>query len=193
MESNPQTIAVSATDKAVFSVIASGENLNYMWQFRSDDTKAWAVAKGIGYNSAIMTFNPATMSRNGYQYRCKITNIGGDTVYSDIATLMVFPNLTILQQPVSVDITPDTIAIFSVKATGPELSYCWECRAKVSEFWKPVKDSSANTDTLTLESEVINRRGYQFRCKITDDRGNILYTDIVTLNISSISAVKNSG
>ena len=80
-----------------------------------------------------------------------------------------------------------------MKANGPGLSYQWECRSRISELWTPVKDSSANTDTLTLESEVINRRGYQFRCKITDDRGNILYTDIVTLNISSISAVKNSG
>lgn len=107
--------------------------------------------------------------------------------------MTVFPSLTILQQPVSVNIDTDASVSFAVNADGPELTYSWEYRASVSEFWKPVKDSGANTNTLTLASEVINRRGYQFRCKITDDRGNILYTDIVTLNISSISAVKNSG
>ena len=85
--SQPQSTSAAPGTKATFKVVATGSDLSYQWQYRKTASGAWTDSRGINYNKA--TFTPDVGSAmNGYQYRCKISNVKG-TVYSNAVTLTV--------------------------------------------------------------------------------------------------------
>ena len=83
--SQPTDVTTTAEGTAKFSVVASGSSLKYQWQFLSPGSKVW---ENNSCTSTTFSINQPGMWRNGYQYRCKITD-GTTTVYSDVVTLTV--------------------------------------------------------------------------------------------------------
>ena len=92
----PAHQAVVVNDTARFSVKAEGSGLSYQWQYSSPGEESsepgeeWrdipTSAEGCGgVNGPELTVK-ATVARNGYFYRCAVTN-GGGTVYSQAANL----------------------------------------------------------------------------------------------------------
>lgn len=69
-------------------VIAEGSGLTYQWQYCAAGTTTWANTSFVGARTNVMTLN-ATAARNGYQYRCKITDGSGNIAYSRALTLTV--------------------------------------------------------------------------------------------------------
>ncbi|MBQ3481794.1 MAG: transglutaminase domain-containing protein [Oscillospiraceae bacterium] len=87
-----QTLSVTASPDgtATFLVMASGESLHYQWQYFNTDKGTWNNVTNSGYSglkTATMTA-PATLSRNGMQYRCVVSNEAG-SCFSSVATLNV--------------------------------------------------------------------------------------------------------
>ncbi|MCQ2458716.1 MAG: hypothetical protein MJ142_08330, partial [Clostridia bacterium] len=70
------------------TVKVTGEGLKYQWQYRKTADGTWANTTATGYNTATLTV-PGTASRNGYQYRCVITDKNGKKVTSNTVTLTV--------------------------------------------------------------------------------------------------------
>jgi len=64
--------------------------LTYQWQISTNGGSGWAnVTNGGSYSGAqttTLTINPATLSMNGYEYRCAVTDAAG-TVDSQSGTL----------------------------------------------------------------------------------------------------------
>ena len=81
-----QTVNVGGT--AVFKVTATGTGLTYQWQWRKNASSSWASTSVTGNKTATITVS-ATTARNGYQYRCVITDANGNVVNSDAVTLTV--------------------------------------------------------------------------------------------------------
>ncbi len=86
-------ITTQPTDKTVtagttvkFKVVATGAE-TYQWQYRKSSSGTWYNSTGTGNKTATLTLT-ATEARNGFQFRCKITNSAG-TVYTVIVTLTV--------------------------------------------------------------------------------------------------------
>ena len=77
--------AVGAT--ASFKVEATGVKLTYQWQYSTDGT-TW---KNSGFSTAkdATLKVPVTSARDGYMYRCVISDSNGNTVTSDAAALAV--------------------------------------------------------------------------------------------------------
>ncbi len=94
---NPAQQAVILNETARFSVKAEGSNLQYQWQYSLANEEKTNLAewpwKNIpagtegygGINGPELTVK-ATKERNGYFYRCAVTN-GGGTAYSGNANL----------------------------------------------------------------------------------------------------------
>ena len=88
IDSQPVSLTVDEGEVANFTVAATGTKLTYQWQYRTSETDTWKNSPATGNKTATLSV-PGTLSRNGYQYRCVITNGSGSSLYSDAATLNV--------------------------------------------------------------------------------------------------------
>ncbi|MBO5078516.1 MAG: endonuclease, partial [Oscillospiraceae bacterium] len=88
IDSQPVSLTVNEGKVANFTVAATGTKLTYQWQYRTSETDTWKNSPATGNKTATLSV-PGTLSRNGYQYRCVITNGSGSSLYSDAATLTV--------------------------------------------------------------------------------------------------------
>lgn len=165
---------------AVFSVSVNGTGLKYQWQYRTSAKGSWKATSATGNKTATLKV-PVTAARNSYQYRCKITDKYGNTVYSNAATLKVV-TLKITTQPASVTLAKGKTATFKVVAKGTNLKYQWQYRTSTKGNWK--KTSATGSKTATLKIPVtVARNGYQYRCVITDPYGNVINSKAATLNV----------
>ena len=71
-----------------FNVVASGEDLSYLWQVSNDNGATWRDAASVGYDTSCIYFT-ANVNRNGRLYRCVVTNSNGESVVSSHAQLYV--------------------------------------------------------------------------------------------------------
>ena len=174
---HPKSVTVMVGQTATFKVVASNA-VSYQWQFRAKSSDPWSnCTNGTG-----ATLNVEGKAyRNGYQYRCAVTNSGG-TTYSGAATLTVtaLSKPTITKQPVSAAVTIGQSANFTVAATGTgTLSYQWQFRASASEAW------SNCTNGTGANLEVVGkayRNGYEYRCAVTN-AGGTTYSNAATLTV----------
>ena len=95
INTQPSNATVTAPNTANFTVSAtsSGGTLTYQWQQSTNGGSSWAnVPDGTGATSASYTTTATAVStgnhRNGYQYRCAVTDNNG-TVNTTAATLTV--------------------------------------------------------------------------------------------------------
>ena len=83
---NPSDYTGPKGDTAVFTVEAEGEGLTYQWQVYKDGS--WKIASFSGSQTATLSVEIMT-SRNGFKFRCIITDIYGGTATSNEAYLKV--------------------------------------------------------------------------------------------------------
>ncbi|MBQ1317204.1 MAG: hypothetical protein IIY46_06960, partial [Lachnospiraceae bacterium] len=169
--SQPADQEVTEGDTAHFTVAAEGEGLTYQWQYKIAGRTKWynSSASTTGYNSAELQV-AATLTRNGYEYRCVITDAANHEIISDAATLIVVeaPPFGIISQPQSVSITEGEIAHFTVEAEGENLTYKWQYRIAGSTKWRNSSSSTAGYNTAELQvAATLARNGYQYRCIVT--------------------------
>ena len=69
-----------------FSVTATGAGLTYQWQY--DSGKGWTNSTASTAKAAALSV-PVTAAKNGFKYRCIITDANGKTKTSSSATLTV--------------------------------------------------------------------------------------------------------
>ncbi len=78
---------VSAGNRAVFMVTASGTGLTYQWQVSKDGGVSWRNCTSAGNDTSTFGFT-AKASYSGWQYRCIVSNANG-SVTSTAVTLTV--------------------------------------------------------------------------------------------------------
>ena len=176
IKTQPTTQKVKAGATAKFTVSATGYGLSYQWQTKTSSSGSWKNCTFTGSKTATLSV-PATTARNGYYYRCKITDSAGNVVYTNTVRLYV---LGIKTQPTSKTVTAGNTAKFTVSATGSSLTYQWQY--KTSSGWKNTTLTGAKTNTLSVKGTTA-RNGMKYRCKITDSAGNVVYTNTVTLTV----------
>ena len=71
-----------------FSAGATEDDVAYQWQFRLAPNKPWRFATIATSKSPILKI-PKTRSRNGRQFRCKVTDRNGNVRYSEVQTMHV--------------------------------------------------------------------------------------------------------
>ena len=104
---------------AIFSVTATGTNLSYQWQASTDGGNTWKNS-GLKGNKTNKLTVKATAARNGYMFRCLITDCVGQTVTSDAAKLTVGEDesITISIQPKKATADEGKNATFTVSASS---------------------------------------------------------------------------
>ncbi|MBR5343014.1 MAG: immunoglobulin domain-containing protein [Oscillospiraceae bacterium] len=169
----PQSVAVMPGKTVNFTVTAEGAT-SYQWYYRTSSSGSWS--KSSNGEEATLTIE-SKIYRNGYQYRCKVSNAAG-YVYSSAATMTVAEKPTITGQPSSCTLAVGKTATFTVTAEGAD-SYQWYYRTSSSGAW--TKCSNGTEATLTIEAKSY-RSGYQYRCKVTNAVGSV-YSSAATLTV----------
>ena len=70
----PKAASVKAGKKVTFKVKAGGEGLKYQWFYQKPKTTKWVKISGAA--KATYSFT-AKKTKNGYKYRCTVTNAAG--------------------------------------------------------------------------------------------------------------------
>lgn len=83
----PVDVVAAAGEIIEFTVVAQGDGLAYQWYFKKENGE-WALSGLTGNNTPTIRLD-ALASRNGYQYRCLITDAYGNTLTSEAASLTV--------------------------------------------------------------------------------------------------------
>ncbi len=84
---SPDSTSVKKGATAKFTVKAVGDGITYQWQVKTP-SGSWKNTTISGYKTKTICV-PATKARNGYYYRCVITDKYGNKVYSSSAKLTV--------------------------------------------------------------------------------------------------------
>ena len=173
----PTGKTVVAGDAVKLTVKATGASKVYQWQY-SADGKTWKNCVSSSAKNATFTFTGKT-SHDGNYYRCRIKDSGGNVVYSETVRLYV---LGITKQPVSKIVTTGRTVKFEVAATGNGLKYQWQTSSN-GTTWTNCTSASAKEATFTFTGKT-SQSGSFFRCMITDNAGNVVYTIKAELTVN---------
>ncbi|MBQ1385526.1 MAG: hypothetical protein IIY75_01875, partial [Erysipelotrichales bacterium] len=123
----------------------------------------------------------AEPKRNGYQYRCTVSNNGGSVV-TDIVTLNIrLTPLKIIFQPNSDYFSsPGEEVDISINTTGA-ISFQWYYRTSPTANWVKSTMTGATSDMLIVPA-AWNRNGYQYRCVITNGKETLI-SNTATLHV----------
>ena len=175
----PKDLSATEGKNATLKIAANGKGLTYQWQYKA--SSGWKNASGSSAKKAAYTFKPdGTM--NGRQYRCKVTNCGGASVYSKTVTLSVKPNIT--TQPKNVYVKDGETATMKVAVSGTGLSYQWQY--ETSSGWKNASGAAAKKATYKFEAAK-SMNGYQYRCKVTNSSGGTVYSQSAVLIVNEMT------
>ena len=180
INSNPNDQVVALGTKGQFSAEATGEGLQYRWYYMRPNGTTWLETTMEGCTKATVMIE-TTKARDGYKYRCMITDAAGNFVYTDEATMTV---LSVTGQPEDAYAPIDGTAQFTVSVSAEEgFTYQWQYRRSATGTWQNTTMTGYNTATLTVAATAA-RNGYQYRCILTGAKNSKVYSNEATLHVS---------
>ena len=105
---------------------------------------------------------------------------------SAVASLIVRSGPVITAQSGGVIVAAGSAAVFSVTATGTDLSYQWYYRTSPSGSWKAVSAASGKTADYSLTAQV-RHDGYEYSCKVSSP-GGFAESVPVSLNVVAVTS-----
>lgn len=178
----PGDVTVAPGKVARVTVEATGDGLTYAWYYKNPSAKSFTKSASYTGDSISITMKEA---RDGRQVYCVITDQYGNSVTTSTATMTMEHYAEIVTQPKDASAVAGKSAKVTVKATGDGLTYAWYYKNPGStKFTKSsVKGSSYS---LLMSAE---RSGRQLYCVITDQYGNTVKTDTVTLTLKTVAKI----
>lgn len=178
IQKQPGSVEITEGETASFYVTASGTDVQYQWQYSKDKGRTWLSCGTTANKSSYST--TATEAKNGWYYRCVVTNSGG-TATSEKAVLIVGLLPVIITQPQSVTALAGEEVTFQIEAVGDNLEYMWVYAFEFLSgygIWIPSEDSP--TFTLRVTSDLDNRL---VGCVVSNEYGEV-ESDFVKLNVA---------
>jgi hypothetical protein len=175
---NPNDQTVVTGYKGQFSVVAEGENLKYQWQYKRPDGERW-IDTAMEGSTTPTVYIESTNARDGYQYRCVITDGAKKQVVSEPATMRV---LFYTAHPVETFATTGEVATMSVQTSVADgFKYEWYYSKNNGATWAPTTMEGYNTDTLVISTK--GKNGYMYKCILTGSKNSKLESKIAVLNV----------
>ena len=171
----PESRTACNGQSVLFRVAAEGKSCTYQWYQKPVGT-TWRAIPGETSPELTVT---AGARLNGWQYRCKVSNVIGG-VYSSAATLTVAQQTkpAITRHPADVTAGKGASASFSVEASGENLTYQWYQRP-AGTTWRAIPGETSPELTVTAAAK---QNGYQYRCKVTNGAGSV-YSSAAALTV----------
>ena len=181
--------AWAEVDESVTFSVEAEKATSYQWQYSADEGENWKDlgSNYTGYRSASLEVTVKTY-RKSYLYRCAVSDDLGNTVYSEAAKIddskKPTVELFITSQPTDTWAEVDEAITFSVEAEGAT-SYQWQYSTDEGETWKDLGSNYTGYRTASLEVIVKTyRKSYIYRCAVSDDSGNTVYSEAAKIDDS---------
>lgn len=158
---------------------ASGDGLNYTWYYKDTGMPSFKKTSTFKSNYYSLQMNE---SRHGREIYCVVTDKYGQSVKSDTVTLKIEKELQILSQPVSVSAYEGETVTVALEASGNGLTYEWYYKDKNMTAFKQTNTFTDNCYTIEMNESINGRAIY---CLISDEDGNSIGSDIVSLKIKN--------
>ncbi|MDO5435579.1 MAG: hypothetical protein Q4G19_04340 [Clostridia bacterium] len=176
----PADVTVPVGTNAAFTVAATGDGLQYQWQFTNETYETWTNSNATGNQTATLTL-PGTLARNGNRYRCVITDKYGQSAISRTVTLTVYTPAKITTQPTDAAAESGATVTTKVTATGDGLTYVWYCKDPgATSFTKTSNTTATYSVTMTA-----SRNGRKVYCIVKDKYGTSVKSNTVTLSLTA--------
>ena len=138
-------------------------------------TGAEAAGKTVTINSSsfsIKLTSDDSVSYHGYSFSTIVATMGGDNITTS--------GVTIIEQPRSVTVNAGEQASVSFTASGNGLSYAWYYKNAWETSFSRTYSFTGNSYDVTMDS---SRNGRQLYCVVTDQNGNSVRTNTVTISM----------
>ena len=173
----PKDAVAAIGSKATVTVKAEGSGLKYAWYFAEKGSDKFTLTTSFTSNTYSVSM---TEARSGRRVYCVITDSKGNSVTTDTVTLSAPAKPVITVQPQSVAVNNGEMAVVSFEATGEGLTYKWYYAAKGSSTFKATSSFTGPEYSVEMTSARAGRRIY---CVVTDQYGQTVQTNTVTLNM----------
>ena len=174
---HPADISVESGSTVAFTVVASGEGLQYQWYYKKTGATGWSLWKG---HTTATTTAVSNDGWNGMKVYCKVTDSSGYSVSSNPATITVVSAIKITSQPQSRTVTQGDSLTISVKASGSGLKYQWYYKKKGQTSWSVWNGRTHASETVTPNN---TWNGIQLYCLIKDGSGSSLKSGTATVTL----------
>jgi len=176
---NPNDQVVVNGYKGQFTASATGEGLKYRWYYQRPDGTIWSETAMEGCERPTV-FIESTAARDGYKYKCKITDVTGNVVYTEVATMRV---LTFKSHPQNTTgSVGDNVTFTVTTSVDTGFTYQWQY-SKDGVKWSNTTMAGYNTDTLTVPVTAA-RNGYEYRCVLTGSKNSKIESKAAVLTVT---------
>lgn len=164
-------------ETAEFWVQAEGDGLTYQWYYRKG---------AMGEMKACLNGNSDTLEvvfEGDYElfYLCVVTDEFGNTTRSFMRN--IYQEIE-LADPADASVKKGEYAVFSVDASGSDLTYQWQYRSPGYEAWSTCAIAGSTTDCILFKADTYHN-GRQYRCCVKDADGVVQYSAPATLYVST--------
>ena len=175
----PVSVTVAEGKSATVSFTATGDGLTYKWYYKNKGASGFALTTTFTGNTYTAEMNA---DRNGRQIYCVVTDQYGNTVQTETVTISMQNKAKITKQPASVTVASGKTATVSFTATGDGLTYQWYYKNKGASTFTLTTTFTGNTYSAEMNAD---RNGRQIYCVVTDQYGNKVQTNTVTIGMQS--------
>lgn len=172
---HPQDYVACINGKMYFEVVAKDENSSYKWQISNNNGDSWS-------NSSVTTArysSSAMESKDGWIYRCIVTDTLGNQQVSKPAKLRVSDEFEIISQPNDYSDEPNVMAYFDIQSGGESVIYRWESSNDGVNFTTAAENN--NRVYQYIRPDTIGR---YFRCVLTNSNGDTITSNTVRITVS---------
>ena len=141
----PKSVTVAEGETAKVSLAAQGNGLKYTWYFK--DAGASSFSKTSSFTGTTYSVE-MTAARAGRQVYCVVSDLHGNTVKSNVATLNMAASLKITSQPKSVAVASGETATVSLTAQGDGLTYTWYFKSPSASSFTKTTSFTSNTSNF---------------------------------------------
>jgi len=173
----PKNVVAAKGEKFSVKPVVQGDGLTYQWYYKESYQKNFSLSSN---RTSAYAYTMASYMKGRSVY-CVITDKYGNSVTTDVATISLPPvELKILTQPKNVVAAKGEK--FSVKPVvqGDGLTYQWYYKESYMKTFK-VSSNTSSAYAYAMQSYMNGRSVY---CVITDQYGNQVTTDVVTLFVT---------
>ncbi len=169
---DPSDENVCPTETAIFTVVANGTNMTFLWKKDGSDISDGGNISGA--TTETISIANCDIIDEG-DYTCEVTSDCGDAT-SNAASLDLNIETVIDVQPYDVDVCENAEATFVVEVTGTNLTYQW--------YFNDILILDATSETYIITGVTSDDLG-NFYCEITGDCGEMLTSETVSLTIGT--------
>lgn len=177
IESQPQNVTVENGERARVEFVASGADISYQWYYKNLGANKFSLTNSFKGNAYYIDMNE---TRDGRQVYCVLTDKYGNQMQTEVVSLEIKKELNIIKEPESVKVQPGEKATVEVQAVGNRLTYEWYYKDAGESEFKYTSTFQGPTYSVKMTDA---RDGRQVYCVVTDERGNGIETDTVTLDM----------